>query len=84
MGLAHDKELVLHAFRHTYVSTLANTGSDSFRLQKVMGHKSIQSTERYINVSASALRGLSSIIEERTDKYQKEVTAKAQSPDTEE
>lgn len=73
MGLEHDKEFVLHAFRHTYASTLANAGTDSFRLQKVMGHKSIISTQRYIKVSASALRGLSNIIEERTNRHEKEV-----------
>jgi integrase len=39
MGLEHDKEFVLHSFRHTYGSTLANAGTDAFRLQKAMGHK---------------------------------------------
>lgn len=65
MGLEHDKEFVLHAFRHTYGSTLANAGVDSFRLQKVMGHKSITTTEGYIKVAMSALVGLSDIIEAR-------------------
>lgn len=69
MGLEHDKEFVLHSFRHTFGSTLANAGTDAFRLQKVMGHKSIQSTQRYIKVSAAALKGLSRIIEERTRKH---------------
>ncbi|PTR15078.1 site-specific recombinase XerD [Nitrosospira sp. Nsp2] len=73
MGLEHDKEFVLHAFRHTYGSTLANAGTDSFRLQKVMGHKSILSTQRYIKVSASALSGLSSIIEARTATFKHHV-----------
>lgn len=82
MGLEKDKEFVLHAFRHTYGTTLANAGTDSFRLQKVMGHKSIQSTQRYIKVSASALGGLSSIIEQRTAKYEQEVSARAPSRDT--
>jgi integrase len=82
MGLEHDKEFVLHALRHTYGSTLANAGTDSFRLQKVMGHKSILSTQRYIKVSASALRGLSNVIEERTAKHEKEASAKTHSADT--
>jgi integrase len=82
MALGHDREFVLHAFRHTYGSTLANAGTDSFRLQKVMGHKSILSTQRYVKVSPSALRGLSRIMEERTQKYEKEVLAKAQPKDT--
>ena len=82
MGLEHDKEFVLHAFRHTYASTLANAGTDSFRLQKVMGHKSIQSTQRYIKVSVSALKGLSSIIEERTNSYKTTAPPTASSNDT--
>jgi len=71
MGLKHDKEFVLHVLRHTYATTLANAGVDSFRLQKAMGHKCIQTTQRYIKVSASALRGLPRIIEERTSKYER-------------
>jgi integrase len=81
MGLEHDKEFVLHALRHTYGSTLANAGTDSFRIQRVMGHKRILTTQRYIKVSASALRGLSSIIEKRTAKHEEEVSAKTQSAD---
>mgnify|MGYP006189315315 CR=1 FL=1 len=72
MGLEHDKEFVLHSFRHTYGSTLANAGTDAFRLQKAMGHKNIQSTQRYIKVSASALKDLSSIIEKRTRQYEED------------
>ena len=58
MGLEHDKEFVLHAFRHTYGSTLANTGIGSFRIQKVMGRKSIQTTKKYVQVADSALEAL--------------------------
>jgi integrase len=82
MGLQHEKEFVLHALRHTFGTTLANAGTDSFRLQKVMGHRSVQSTQRYVKVSPAALRGLSSIIEQRTAKYQKEVSARPPSTDT--
>jgi integrase len=82
MSLSHDKEFVLHAFRHTYGTTLANAGTDAFRLQKVMGHRSIQSAQRYIKVSASALKGLSSIIEARTSKYEEEVCAHSESKET--
>ncbi len=75
MGLEHDREFVLHAFRHTYGSTLANAGTDSFRLQKVMGHRSLMTTNKYVKVSASALKGLSNIMEERTSKYEEEVSS---------
>jgi hypothetical protein len=55
----------MHALRHTYVSTLANAGTDAFRLQKVMGHKSIVTTQGYIKVSMSALEGLADVMEIR-------------------
>lgn len=63
MGLADDPEFVLHAFRHTFGSTLANAGVDSFRLQKAMGHRSLTSTQGYIKLAVAGLEGLSGIIE---------------------
>ena len=65
MGMEKDREFVLHAFRHTYGSTLANAGVDSFRIQKVMGHKTIQTTEKYVHVADSALDGLADVIQVR-------------------
>ena len=66
MGLANDKEFVLHALRHTFASTLANAGVDAFRVQKVMGHRSISTTERYVKVSTAALAGLADIMQNRS------------------
>lgn len=66
MGLADDEEFVIHTLRHTFATTLANAGIDSFRLQSVMGHKSLASTQRYVRISSEAVAGLSQIIEERT------------------
>jgi integrase len=82
MGLEGDLEFVMHAFRHTYASTLANAGVDSFRLQKVMGHKSIQSTQRYIKISLSALMGLPKIIEERIGKHKRSIPPPPNKPDS--
>ena len=60
-GLAGEKEFVIHALRHTFASTLANAGVDAFRIQKVMGHKSIKTTEKYVKVSIKAVEGLSGV-----------------------
>jgi integrase len=78
MGLEQDKEFVLHSFRHTFASTLANAGTDAFRLQCVMGHKSMSSTQRYVRVSSASVSGLSTILEERTDKHKHRVLPEAQ------
>ncbi len=66
MGLQDEKEFVLHAFRHTYGSTLANAGVDAFRIQKAMGHKVIATTQRYVKVSTAALDGLAEIMTARS------------------
>ncbi len=60
-----EPEFVMHAFRHTYGSTLANARTDAFRLQKVMGHKSIVTTQGYIKVSMATLEGLADVMEMR-------------------
>jgi integrase len=65
MGLEDDTEFVLHALRHTFASTLANAGVDAFRIQKVMGHRSITTTERYVKVSTASLDGLADIMTDR-------------------
>lgn len=67
MGLQDDAEFVLHAFRHTYGSTLTNAGVDAFRIQAVMGHKVIATTQRYVHVSSAALGGLADIMQSRCD-----------------
>lgn len=63
MGLEHETEFVLHALRHTYGSTLANAGTDAFRIQQVMGHENITTTQGYVKVSMSALNNLPDVIE---------------------
>ncbi len=69
MGLEDDLEFLLSSFRNTFASALANAGANSFLLQKAMGHKCIVSTQRCVSVSTEALKGLESIIEERTNNH---------------
>jgi len=40
-----------HDFRHTFASHWMMAGGDIYRLQKILGHKSIQMTERYAHLS---------------------------------
>ena len=69
MGLENDTEFVLHVFRHTFGSTLANAGVDAFRIKQIMGHRTIQTTEIYVKVATSALKGLPEILEMRKKKH---------------
>lgn len=63
LGLDADKEFVLHMLRHSTASRLADAGVDAFRIQKMMGHKTIMTTQKYVHVSAEALQGLTGALE---------------------
>jgi integrase/recombinase XerD len=42
------KEFGLHKFRHTYATTLLRDGVDILSMQKLLGHKDLDSTRRYL------------------------------------
>jgi integrase len=43
--------IVFHDLRHTFASTWVRRSGDLFKLQKILGHKSIQMTMRYAHLS---------------------------------
>jgi site-specific recombinase XerD len=46
-----------HDLRHTFASHWVMNGGDIFKLQKILGHKSIQKTMRYAHLSPTAFQG---------------------------
>lgn len=48
-------DVTLHVYRHTCASRLVMGGMDLYRVQKWMGHSTIQVTERYAHLAPSAL-----------------------------
>jgi len=46
----------VHDLRHTYASTLVNSGATLFEVQKALGHSSSNMTQRYSHLSDSTLR----------------------------
>ena len=52
-GLGHmrakDSPVVFHDLRHGFATTLAAAGVDLVKIQKWMGHASIQTTMRYLH-----------------------------------
>jgi len=63
-----DPEFVLHALRHTCASRLAASGMDAFRIQKWMGHKTIQTTMIYVTLFSADLNGLAEALDEGNQK----------------
>jgi integrase len=47
--------ITLHQFRHTFATQLRNSGHDLFAVQRLMRHKSIQSTQIYVHVGNEEL-----------------------------
>lgn len=55
MGLAHDKEFVLHALRHTCASRLLNKGADIVTIRDWLGHADIATTMIYAHLQPNKL-----------------------------
>lgn len=45
-----------HALRHTFAKMWVNNGGDLFRLQKMLGHSTLEMTRHYVNLYGSDLR----------------------------
>lgn len=50
-----DKRVSHHTGRHTFGSILAMKGVQSFYIMKLMGHKDVRMTEKYVNTNDSIL-----------------------------
>jgi len=49
--------IVFHDLRHTFASHFMMNGGDLFKLQKLLGHQSVQMTMRYAHLSPDAFAG---------------------------
>jgi len=66
-GIPRPEEVVLHTARHSVASNLISHGVDISSVQKLLNHKSIESTLRYAKLSEGKKRetsdGLSALVE---------------------
>ena len=53
-GLA-KKGYSAHSFRHSFATHLIQSGADLFKVQRLLGHQSLDSTKVYINFNSSQM-----------------------------
>jgi integrase len=55
-GGKHVRYIHFHDLRHTFASHWVMKGGDLFKLQKILGHKTVQMTMRYAHLQPAAFR----------------------------
>lgn len=58
-----DPDFTIHAIRHTVASRLVKSGVDLYKVAKLLGHKTIKTTERYAHLDIEDLRGAAEILD---------------------
>lgn len=56
LGFKHDKDFVIHSLRHTFATRLLDAGRQIYEAQRLLGHKSISTTEIYAKLQLTTLR----------------------------
>jgi integrase len=66
-GAYHPNTVTLHTLRHTFASWYLMNGGDIFKLQKMLGHASIQMTLRYSHLAKQDLLSQASMLNFNTE-----------------
>ena len=56
-GVTERKRVTPHTLRHVFASELLHAGANLRQIQELLGHKHLDSTQRYTRVNAHELRG---------------------------
>jgi site-specific recombinase XerD len=56
-GVDKRKRVTLHTLRHVFATELLSAGANLRQIQELLGHKHLDSTQRYTRVNAHQLRG---------------------------
>jgi integrase len=79
MDLDDDDQFVPHALRHTCATRLVQRGVSLFVVQKILGHSSIQVTEKYAHLSQRELKDAINILQGTVVPHQQPVAGSATS-----
>jgi len=63
MGLEKDKEFVLHHLRHSFASRLAGKDISLYVIKELLGHSTIQVTEKYAHLAPGKLAEAITVLE---------------------
>ncbi len=64
LNLDHDNDFTIHTFRHTFASRLVQRGVSLYTVQRLLGHYSIQVTEKYAHLNTENLREAVELLED--------------------
>ena len=56
-GVNKRKRITPHTLRHVFATELLSAGANLRQIQELLGHKHLDSTQRYTRVNAHQLRG---------------------------
>jgi integrase len=65
------EDLVFHDLRHTFGTWLAQNGVDIYTIARYMGHRSLESTKRYLHHNADSLKAAIGTIEKMAEKLER-------------
>jgi integrase/recombinase XerD len=63
LAAGFSKKVSLHTLRHSYVTHLLETGVDLLTIQRLLGHRDLQTTARYLHLTAPQLARTPGLLE---------------------
>ena len=62
VSIAQLDDVRIHDLRHTFASLLINKGVSLYEVQQLLGHSSVQMTQRYAHLTANTLADCAEIV----------------------